>query len=108
MAFLVIIKISKTDDNPWFFLTPANYAIEEAMARLAVVMQVTTWKDDLIFDSDKQCHHELTFDTKLDANRYLVTLVRWVAVNTQYIDVLTNEHITKHTGWQEEITTEEI
>jgi hypothetical protein len=108
MAYRVTIKFSKTDSNPWFFLTPANYAVEEAMDKLVAVMQVTTWKDDLIFDSNKQCRHELTFDTKLDANRFLVNLLGYTANNPQYMDVLTQEHTAKHTDWTEEIFTQEI
>jgi hypothetical protein len=108
MAYRVIIKLSKTDNNPWFFLNPANYAIEEAMTNLAVVMQVTTWKDDLVFDDDKQCHHELDFSTKLDANRYLINLLGYTANNPQYMDVLTQAHADEHTGWKEEIVIQEI
>jgi hypothetical protein len=110
MAYRVTIKVSKSDDAPWFWQNTENYAVQEAMVKAFDLLGIesSNFNDGLVFDGNKQFSRMMTFDTKLEANQWLIRLLGWSANNPQYIDVLTEAHTSIHTDWKEEINVEEI
>ena len=100
MAYRITIKITKTDSNPWWFLSPdvdSDTAQKLAISKeagLDVVNDFTLTDTEAVFTRE--------FEDKISANRFLVKLMSMEQFsNTQ--------GVTTHPGgWTEQIITEEI
>ena len=100
MAYRVTIKITKTDTNPWWFLSDS--LDEDTAQKLAISKEngIDILKDYTFTETEGVFTRD--FEDKLSANRFLVKIMSARQTSN-------TTGLSAHPGgWTEEITTEEI
>lgn len=100
MAYRITIKLTKTDNNPWWFL---GSELDEATARKIALCKSNGL--DIVNDftyTDTEGVFTREFEDKISANRFLVKMMS----QEQFSNA--QGYATHSAGWTEEIITEEI
>jgi hypothetical protein len=97
MAYRVTIKLTKSDTNPWWFLS-TDAAIVQKVA-LAKELGLDLVNDFVLTSTTGTFTRD--FDDKISANRFLVKLLTMPTM-------VDEAKIFHPDGWTEEITTDEI
>jgi hypothetical protein len=98
MAYRITIKLTKTDTNPWWFLSTTDANIVQKVF-LAKELGLDLVNDFVLTSTSATFMRD--FDNKISANQFIIKLLTMPTM-------MEESKIFHPDGWQEEITTEEI